>query len=248
MSERDELRRVAHQKKLQIAIDGPAGAGKTTVGKELARVLGCPYLDTGLMYRAITWLALERGIPVTDGDELGALAESTRFELPAENPTEAGGDEPAMIRVDGEGLGDELFLPAIEANVSAVSAHPKVRTALVSSQREFAREGCIVMIGRDIGTVVLPDAPVKIWVTASPEERARRRLSERVAGNQGVNVSQLVAELRERDHRDATRPISPSVAADNAVILDTGELSPSEMVHRARQIVASALSEANAAT
>jgi cytidylate kinase len=233
VNERERLRAAANDLNLWIAIDGPAGAGKSTVGRDVSVALDCSYLDTGLMYRAITWLALREGISLTDAPGLAELGERTRFAL---MPEESG-----TLLVDGSPLGDLLSSPSVEAKVSAVSAQPDVRSALVRSQREFAEGRCIVMIGRDIGTVVLPDAPVKLWVTASPQERARRRLAEREGIGLSVSETDLAAELQERDERDATRPVSPSVPAPDAITLDTDQLTPREAACEALKVVESTI-------
>lgn len=205
---------------LQIAVDGPAGAGKSTIGKGLAQALGCPYLDTGLMYRAVTREALERGMALSDDEALGALAHSLSFALSS----------------SGEGLliggvlpGAEIRTPAVEEAVSEVSAHPGVREALVQRQRALAAGQRVVMIGRDIGTVVLPDATIKFWVTASPEERARRRsLQDAEATGTG-----MLEAIRVRDQKDAGRATSPLRQPADAVTIATDELTPAEALGRA---------------
>lgn len=231
MSARDpELARQAAELALHIAIDGPAGAGKSTVGKHLALALDCPYVDTGLMYRAVTWLALEHGIPLDDEGEIVRLAERTRFSLGA-------GEE---LLVDGHPASPMLRSPAVDRVVSKVSAYPAVRAAMVREQRSVAGGRCVVMVGRDIGTVVLPNAPVKLWVTAPAVVRARRRLAEHLPG--GAQTEQaMVRQIQERDHLDATKPISPMVPAPDAVEIDTGALTPEETVQRALQAVSSAV-------
>lgn len=205
---------------LQVTVDGPAGAGKSTIGKGLARVLGCPYLDTGLMYRTVTREALERGVSIADGDALAALACSLSFTL--------GGPEEGLL-IDGQTPGPEIRTPAVDAAVSEVSAHPQVREALVQRQRTLAADRNIVMIGRDIGTVVLPDATIKFWVTASPEERARRRSLEEASG---LKTGMLEA-IRARDRKDAGRAVAPLLQPPDAVVITTDELTPREALDRA---------------
>jgi CMP/dCMP kinase len=216
----DELRDGAH---LQIAIDGPAGAGKSTVGRGVSAALGCPYLDTGLMYRAVTRAAQDHGVATGDAEGLARLAEELHFSWSPERP--------GRLLIDGRPAPPELHSPSVDADVSQVSAHPEVRSVLVRRQRELAESGCVVMVGRDIGTVVLPGAAVKLWVTASPEERARRRLTQHtVAGHSPAEVSD---NLHARDRIDSGRIVSPAVPAKDAVVLDTDRLSADESVHLA---------------
>ncbi|HZU14944.1 MAG TPA: (d)CMP kinase [Chloroflexota bacterium] len=219
---------------IRIAIDGPGGAGKSTVGRGVAQALGCPYLDTGLMYRAITALALRRGIPPWDEASLASLARATTFDL--------AGD---VLLVNGRAAGSELRSPDVEARVSEVSAHPGVRAVLARRQREIAASTCLVMVGRDIGTVILPGAEVKLWVTAAPEIRARRRLAER--GGQDEELAEVARQLAARDKLDAEKPISPMVPAPDAIVIDTGLLSPDEAVRVALHAVEDARAGSGAA-
>ena len=224
-----ELRHAVHEQATHIAIDGPATSGKSTVGKGLSERLRCSYLDTGLMYRAITLLALEQNLsPDSEGDVLD-LARSVTFTLaPASHDA---------IVVNQRLVGRELRTPRVDAHVSAVSAHPGVREVLVKRQRELADGRCIVMVGRDIGTVVMPDAPVKLWVTASSMERARRRFDERLdAANRSVD--DVRAEIEARDRRDTGREVSPLRRAEDAVTLATDAISPARAGCEAALIVA----------
>lgn len=214
-----------HVRPLQVAVDGPAGAGKSTIGKGLAQVLGCPYLDTGLMYRAVTREALELCVPISDGDALASLARSVSFTL---GPPEEG------LLINGQIPGAEIRTRAVDAAVSEVSAHPQVREALVQRQRELAAARDIVMIGRDIGTVVLPDATIKFWVTASAEERARRRALQEAPGTE---VGMLEA-IRMRDHKDAGRAVSPLLQPAGAIVIATDELTPAEALEAALDALA----------
>ena len=190
-----------------IAIDGPAGSGKSTVAQAVARQLGVAYLDTGAMYRSVTHVALARGVDVTDGDTLAALARDLEIEV---------GDR---VTVDGDDVSDAIRAAAVNRAVSTVSAHPGVRTELVRRQRTWAatHQGG-VMEGRDIGTVVFPDARLKVFLTAGEGERARRRRDE--------------ADVEQRDRLDSTRPVSPLKAADDAIVIDTTELTVDEVVAR----------------
>ncbi len=204
-----------------IAIDGPVAAGKTTVGRKLANRLGLDYLDTGVMYRAITWLALRRKVSVTDEAALGRLAQESTIRL-------AGQDSSAVL-VSGERVGPELWEPKVVRNVSQVAQVPAVRRALVEQQRTLAAEGHIVMVGRDIGTVVLPDADIKLFITASAEVRARRRWQELRDQGQAPDFDQVLAETRERDRIDTQRADSPLIAAEDAVLVETDDLSAEQV-------------------
>ena len=207
-----------------IAIDGPVAAGKTVVGRELARDLGFAYLDTGIMYRAITWLALHSGVPVEDAASLGELAQA--------NPVDSVGDEGNRVSVAGHSLGPELREPSVEGNVSEVSKAPPVRRALVAQQRRIAGLGKIVMIGRDIGTVVLPDAHLKVYLTASPENRAQRRWQEMRDRGRSVELETVLAETLARDEIDSNRDDSPLKPAKDAWKLNTDGLTVEQVVQK----------------
>jgi cytidylate kinase len=214
------LRVSAHNHGLKIAIDGPAGAGKSTIGRGLAEALSCAYLDTGVMYRAVTLAALRAGLDLSDQAALAGLASTLDFAWSADTPVE--------VLVNGRRAGAELRASEVDANVSQVSAHSRVRGVLVARQRALAARGCVVMVGRDIGTVVLPDAPVKLWVTASADERARRRRAE--LGARSDDQSAVAGKLQHRDKADANRAASPAVPAHDSEILTTDGLTPSESV------------------
>jgi cytidylate kinase len=217
-----------HRQAVRVSIDGPAGSGKSTVGRGLAAALGCPYLDTGLMYRAVTWLALQQGVALDNGPALALLARSTTFEL--------GGPGESLI-VNGHPPGDELRSREVDASVSAVSAQAEVRRELVVRQRGMARGRCIVMVGRDIGTVVLPDADVKLWIVASPLERARRRLSEHLPGTVGLSLAEAERQIMQRDAQDSSRKVSPLKRPASAVEIDTDLLTPEQCVERALDVI-----------
>lgn len=202
-----------------IAIDGPAGSGKSTVARGVARTLGLRRLDTGAMYRALTWLALREAIDPSDGRRLAALARRTRF-----------GYRGAQILVDGKPLGSAIRTPDVSRAVSAVSAHRSVRRELVERQREVIGSGGVVVEGRDIGTVVCPDADLKVFLTASVDERARRRHQELNSRGVPVSYDRLKRELQRRDKLDTTRPVSPLVPAADAVIIDSTARSPRAVV------------------
>jgi cytidylate kinase len=221
------------KQKPTIAIDGPAAAGKSTVGKGVAEALGLRYLDTGLMYRVVTYLGLAEHIHPSDAAALAELARSLRF-----GPVR---DLEEGLPVNGRRMSTELRTPEVEASVSAVSAHPEVREVLVESQREMARDGAIVMVGRDIGTVVLPHADAKLWVTASPQTRASRRQQERTEAHDSWHMEAELARIRARDSRDSEREVSPLRQADDAIVLETDGLTPTETVQRAVALIKTGL-------
>jgi cytidylate kinase len=205
-----------------VAIDGPAGAGKSSVAKALAERLGFHYLDTGAMYRALTWLALHEGVALDDGPGLGSLAR--------DNPV--GFEDEGRVSIAGADVTQRIREPEIDAAVPVVARHPEVREVMRGRQRELGRSGDSVIEGRDIGVVVVPDAELKIWLVADPAVRARRRHAER----NGLGMSELADELRRRDERDA---INTHRAAD-AIEVDTTELSLDAVVDRIASLVESA--------
>jgi len=207
-----------------IAIDGPVAAGKTVVGRELARALGFGYLDTGIMYRAITWLALNHGITVDDETSLGELARSYPLGLM--------GEDSNQVLVDGHTLGPELRDSTVDRNVSIVSKASLVRRELVAQQRNTAAQGKIVMIGRDIGTMVLPDADLKVYLTASPEKRAQRRWQEMQDRGEAVELLTVLRETIARDEIDSGRDDSPLKPADDAWELNTDGLDIRQVVQK----------------
>ena len=208
-----------------IAIDGPAGAGKRTVARLLAKRLGFRYLDTGAMYRALTWLALERGVSLDDGDALAGLARA--------HDVTVDGDS---VEIAGHEIGAAIRTVEIDRVVSSVARHDPVREILRERQRTLAAEGDAVMEGRDIGMVVCPDADVKIFLTADPEERARRRTDERP----GLGADALATDLRLRDRRDAKQ----LEAAPDAERIDTTHLGIEEVVARIEALAAARAAEA----
>jgi len=207
-----------------IAIDGPVAAGKTVVGRELARTLGFGYLDTGIMYRAITWLALNHGTTLDDETSLGELARSYPLGLM--------GEDSNQVLVDGYTLGPELRDSTVNRNVSIVSKASPVRRELVAQQRNTAAQGKIVMIGRDIGTVVLPDADLKVYLTASPEKRAQRRWQEMQDRGEAVELLTVLRETIARDEIDSGRDDSPLKPADDAWELNTDGLDIRQVVQK----------------
>jgi cytidylate kinase len=205
-----------------VAIDGPAGAGKSTVARAVARRLGVAYLDTGAMYRAITWLALERGIAPSDGTALAELARAHPIEI---EPT----DDGDRVRIDGRDVTSEIRTPEVAAEVSEVSAHPGVRAEVVAVQRALLASGDWVSDGRDVGSTVWPSADLKVFLTASLEERARRRRADLAARGVEMDEVRVLEEVRRRDHLDSTRATSPLRVADGAVVVDSSALDADEV-------------------
>jgi pantoate ligase/cytidylate kinase len=208
-----------------IAIDGPAGAGKSSVARAVAAQLQLLYLDTGAMYRAITWLALQRGIPLDDAEQLTQLAAQTQLTLQS-GPS---ADEPTRIWADGEEVTQAIRSPEVTRWVSQVAAVPGVRQELVKRQRLIGRDGGAVLEGRDIGTHVFPDAELKVFLTASVGERAQRRQHQLQAQGQVVSLEELKAQIEQRDRRDSERLISPLRPAPDAILIDTDHLSQAEV-------------------
>ncbi|MEX2158547.1 MAG: (d)CMP kinase [Dehalococcoidia bacterium] len=205
-----------------IAIDGPVASGKSAVGSRVARELGHRFIDTGLMYRAVTVVALERGIDLHDEAPLAQLAANLSLTI----------EPPARVLVDAVDVTPKLRTAEVGEAVSLVSRVPGVREAMVKLQRQLARDGGVVMVGRDIGTVVLPDAPLKLYLDASPEERVRRRHEELRAAGQDISDDEVRQELALRDRIDSERATSPLRPAADAVHIDTDRLSLDEVVAR----------------
>lgn len=218
-----------------VAIDGPAGSGKSTIAKEIARQLGFNKLDTGAMYRAVTFAALNRGIDLDDETAIDALAE--QIEIRFTNGT----GEDTRLTIDGQDASAAIRTPQVDANVSKVSAYPGVRAAMLIHQRRAAEDRDIVAEGRDIGTVVFPAADVKVFLTASPEARARRRAVQRSGGNLAQDAAatadpeeerRILADLKRRDDYDSTREASPLRPADDAVVIDSSDLTFEQVIQR----------------
>ncbi|HEX6971433.1 MAG TPA: (d)CMP kinase [Limnochordia bacterium] len=206
----------ARSPRLCVAIDGPAGAGKSTVAKLVADRMGYRYIDTGALYRAVTLAVLRAGVAPDASEAVAAVARKVEIALrPA-----AGGGEP-RIWLDGEDVSESLRAPEVSASVSVIALNPAVRARLVAELQELALPGGVVMDGRDIGTVVLPDAEVKIFLTASLAERAARRQAELLEQGFAAPVEEVVRAIQERDRLDATRPIAPLVRAPDAVEIDS---------------------------
>ncbi|MFN7172429.1 MAG: (d)CMP kinase [Fimbriimonadaceae bacterium] len=215
-----------------IAIDGPAGAGKSTVARAVALRLGLNYLDTGAMYRAVALKSLREGIKHDDAEKLGVLASNSTIEF--------GPGTPQQVFLDGENVTKEIRAPNIGDLASAVSVHPAVRRVVVQRQRELIGEGRITLDGRDTTTVVAPDAEVKIFLTASLEERAKRRHKELIQKGIDVPLSEVQADIDERDRRDMTRTDSPLRQAEDAILIDSTDMNAADVVDRVVQIACSA--------
>ncbi len=217
-----------------IAIDGPAASGKSTVGLRLANALGYLFFDTGVMYRAVTWLALERSVNIYDEVTVTALAEQAQIDIsPASKPDGRSCD----VLVNGRDITWETRTRKVDENVSIVAAYPGVRRALSQQQRRIGQRGEIVMVGRDIGTVVLPDADLKIYLDATAEERAKRRYDEIVARGGNPDYAQILERVIERDRIDSTRDVAPLRAADDAIILNSNELTADQVFEHVLSLV-----------
>ena len=220
-----------------IAIDGPAGSGKSTIARELSRRLGFEKLDTGAMYRAVAFSALDRGIDLDDEAAVDALASAITIRF---TPGESGGS----ITVDGRDVSREIRTPLVDANVSKVSAYPGVRTAMLEPQRALAQNHDVVAEGRDIGTVVFPDAEVKVFLTADPRVRAQRRVLQRHGGDVDdarvleSEVAETLASIERRDALDASRDVAPLVAAPDAVQIDSTAFTIDEVTDQIADLVA----------
>lgn len=210
-----------------VAIDGPAASGKSTVARAVADRMGYTYIDTGAMYRAVAWRALRAGLdPVEDADAIGNLAGELWFEF------DDGEDGRRHLFVDGEDAEPAIRSSQVGNLSSPISAIPAVRERLVAAQRGMARREPVVMEGRDIGTVVFPDAFLKVFLDASAEERARRRFEELIARGEEVRYEEVLADQRERDRRDMNREVSPLRRAEDAVQIDTDPLTVEQVVDR----------------
>ncbi len=217
-----------------IAIDGPAASGKSTIGGQLAKELGYLYLDTGVMYRAVAAVALGRGIPISDETAVTAMAE--QIDLQVLQPTVEDGRDVTVL-ADGIDISWEIRKPEVERAVSPVSAYGGVRQAMVRQQRRIAEQGGVVMVGRDIGTVVLPRAELKIYLDAALQARAQRRYLERIARGEKVDIERVQVEMRRRDEIDSSRQHSPLAAAPDAIVIDSTNMAVEEVMSHARRLL-----------
>jgi CMP/dCMP kinase len=223
-----------------VAIDGPAGSGKSTVARGVARRLGFTYLDSGAMYRAVTLLALEGGTDLGDGSALGRLAASARIELHERDP------DHVQVSLNERDVSDEIRTPQVTGASSQVAAHPEVRAAMLRKQRDLIAAGYVnhVIEGRDIGTVVAPEAPVKIFLTADPDERARRRAADLARQGARAEADEVKAAIEQRDRLDTTRSAAPLRPADDAIVIDTTGLEAEQVVEHVVELVARARASA----
>lgn len=217
-------------KSINIAIDGPAGAGKSTIAKAAAKAFGFIYVDTGALYRAVAYYALSRGRDVSNAEAVESLLRDITPELKYMN-----GEQ--RVFLNGEDVSDKIRTPEVSMGASAVSAIPRVRDFLFDLQKKIAAENNVVMDGRDIGTVVLPDADVKIFLTASAEERAKRRYRELREQGEHKDFGVLLVEIEERDYNDSHREIAPMRPAEGAVLLDTTDLDFEQSCRSLREII-----------
>ena len=210
------------EKVFAVAIDGPAGAGKSTIAKELSKKLGVIYVDTGAMYRAMALFLIRQGIKSSETEEISKKCEEADISISFENGQQ-------VVTLNGENVNGLIRTEEVGNMASASSPNPDVRKKLVALQRKLASEKSVVMDGRDIGTVVLPNAKVKIYLTASSAVRAKRRYDELTAKGESCDIEKIEADIIERDHRDMTREISPLRQADDAVLVDTSDMSIAEV-------------------
>jgi len=217
-----------------IAIDGPTASGKSTIGGLLAERLGYVYFDTGVMYRAVTWATLQRGIAIQD--EAGVTDVAEKVVINVTLPTVDDGRQVTVL-ADGQDITWEIRRPEVEANVSPVSAYRGVRQALTLQQRRIGSAGNIVMVGRDIGTVVLPDADVKLYLDASLEERAGRRYREKLQRGERVTMEEVLAAVRRRDQFDSSRELAPLRPAEDAILIDTEGLGVEAVLERVMAVL-----------
>jgi CMP/dCMP kinase len=210
-----------------IALDGPAASGKTAIGRMLAARLGYLFFDTGVMYRAVALAAYQSGVDPADEAEVSALAEKIAIDV---QPPAAGDDRTSTVLLDGDDVSWAIREPVVDESVSKISSYARVRAAMVAQQRKIGLRGKVVMVGRDVGTVVLPEADLKIYLNATLDERARRRFTELDSRGGSQTIEEVRAGLARRDEIDSGRDLSPLRPAEGAVILDTTGVTPEEIL------------------
>ncbi len=218
-------RKMSRNKKIIIAIDGPAASGKSTTAREVAGRLGYTYIDSGAMYRAVTLRALRENIAADDDEKITALARKIQLKFKKNSSK-------TIIYMDGEDVSDKIRTPQIDQNISPVAANPRIRSIMVEKQREIGRHGGVVMDGRDIGTVVFPTADLKIFMKASVKERALRRLKELEQKGLNMDFNKVVADIKYRDQQDISRNFGPLKKADDAIEIDTTQLTVEEQIEK----------------
>ncbi|MBQ8249651.1 MAG: (d)CMP kinase [Clostridia bacterium] len=216
--------------KIVIALDGPSGAGKSSLAKQISKRLGIVYLDTGALYRTVGLYAKKMSADPHDEKAVEPLLGTLDIDVLIEDGVQ-------QVYLNGECVGDAIRTPEMSMYASAVSALPSVRAFLLETQRGFARRSSVIMDGRDIGSVVLPDADVKIYLTASDEVRAMRRTKELLAKGQNVTFEEVLSDMKKRDHADSTRAVAPAIKPEDAVTLDNSELDEEGTVKRALEII-----------
>jgi cytidylate kinase len=212
-------------KPIIIAIDGPAASGKSTTAREVAKKLGYIYIDSGAMYRAVTLKALENGVPVMNEEKVAELAEKINIKFDKNH-------EKTIIFIDDRDVSEEIRKPSVDREISPIAANPKVRKIMVRKQREMARDGGVVMDGRDIGTVVIPEAELKIFMLASSQERAVRRQKELEEKGIKIDLNKIIEDVKYRDLQDETRSHGPLKKAPDAIVIDTTKLSIPEQIEK----------------
>ena len=215
---------------IRIAIDGPSGAGKSTIAKGVAKQLGIIYVDTGALYRTVGYYVKQNGIDPKNAEAVAKLLPDVKVEVRYENGAQ-------HVYLNGEDLGDKIRTPEMSMYASAVSAIPKVREFLLNTQKDIARRNSVIMDGRDIGTVILPDADVKIFMFASNEARAKRRYNELTAKGVEVRYEDVLSEMIERDNNDKNRDVAPAVPASDAIMLDNSDMSVDENIEAVLNII-----------
>lgn len=220
------------QEQISVAIDGPAGAGKSTIAKRLAKELSMIYVDTGAMYRTAALFSLREGVMADREDEIAAMMNRCEIDIAFREE-----DQSQRMLLGGEDVTGLIRTEEVSRQASAISVYPKVRHILTEKQRQIARKSSVVMDGRDIGTVVLPDAKVKIFLTASIEARAKRRYEELLAKGEEADISVIERDMKERDERDSTRKEAPLKKAEDAILLDTSDLNVEEVLEKIRKII-----------